>query len=158
MSAPLSVKQYIKNLQKVHSMMLIGLVIFTIFISFTMKENNVAATGRNMTYLIIAGVVSVTMIFGSAFVYRGILKSKIASADMQVKLDGYKQACIVQYGMLEAPVLLSLVFFLITADILFAAFIGTGIVIFLLNRPSREQFINDVQLTEQEKRKLDAMD
>jgi small-conductance mechanosensitive channel len=158
MSAPLSIKRYFLTIRRIHSYLLAGLALFTLVVSITLKENNVEATGRNMTFLIIAGIASVSMVFGSAFVYRALVKTKLSAPDIKAKLDGYRQACIVQYAMLEFPVLLSVTFYLITADLLFAAFILTGIVIFMLNRPSKEQFINDFQLSEQEKKHLDSLD
>jgi len=141
-------KEYFRSLMIVHAALLAGQVIF-LFISFFL----------NASGLIIADSGDLDRIFTIVvplFVLAGITTSLVLTktrltqirekGSLNEKLTEYRSAFIVKLALLEGPSFLAIVCYLLTANPLFLGLAVFMIVLFFINRPTREKVSAELEL------------
>ena len=92
--------------------------------------------------------------FGSSILFKVQLKSIKAKPELKDKLNDYRGASLIKYAMLETPSMLAIVCYLLTANFIFLGYAGLIVILFLLNRPSPENTVNDLELNQADKTKV----
>lgn len=129
----------------------LGQLIFFGVVFFIVSQNSIQ---RNLDLdsilLYLSPTYSISMIFLSKFLYNKYSQNVDKSLDVKSKAMKYRTASIVNWAMLESANLFSLVSFLITGNFVHLL-IFTGVFAgFILNRPSKEKFISDYNVTTDE--------
>ena len=66
---------------------------------------------------------------------------------VHAKFNHYRTSNIVRFAMLEGGNLFAIVIVLLTGSTFFYLFFGLGMAVFLMARPSKENFINDYNVS-----------
>lgn len=98
----------------------------------------------NKDYSTIGGfivpLVVVMMVVTSKFLYNRSINSRIKAGDEE-KLITYRTSNIVKFALLEGANILSITFYLLTGDFLYAGMSIIVILIFFVNYPGKEKFM-----------------
>jgi uncharacterized membrane protein len=129
----------------------IGQLIFFGVVFFIASQNSIQRSlDLDSILLYLSPIYSISMIFLSKFLYNKYSQNVDKSLDIKSKAMKYRTASIVNWAMLESANLFSLVSFLITGNYVHLL-IFTGVFAgFILNRPSKEKFITDYNVTTDE--------
>lgn len=129
----------------------IGQLIFFGVVFFIASQNSIQ---RNLDLdsilLYLSPVYSISMIFLSKFLYNKYSQNVDKSLDVKSKAMKYRTASIVNWAMLESANLFSLVSFLLTGNYVHLLIFSGVFAGFILNRPSKEKFIIDYNVTTDE--------
>lgn len=126
------------------------LILFGV-VFFIASQNSIQ---RNMDLdsilLYLSPAYSISMIFISKFLYNKISQSIDRSLDVKSKAMKYRTSSIVNWAMLESANLFSLISFLLTSNYVHLLIFAGVFAGFILNRPSKEKFISDYNVTNDE--------
>ena len=98
----------------------------------------------------IVPVIVIILVVASRLLYNKLINSKTAGTTHQEKLLTYRTGSILKFVLLEGANFLSITFYLLTGDFLYAAMFVIIIAIFFANFPSREKFISEFGLSSYE--------
>lgn len=85
---------------------------------------------------------------------KGLIAARAIKANSKEKLMRYRQACIFQWALLEAPCLLSPICFLLTYNYAFLALATVLIILFAMMAPSKMKIALQLQISEEEVNEL----
>jgi MFS family permease len=141
-------KVYFKSLAIIYIAVIISQVFLGLVFYYLnhVSQNKTFPAELNKIFLILIPVLIVGAIVGSAVILRFRLKKLIEKADLKEKLREYRVTLLVNYAILEGPALLSLGCYYITANIIYLGLAGLIIVIFSINKPSKERVAYDLDL------------
>jgi hypothetical protein len=150
-------KEYFKILSILHSALLGGQLLFAMVVFYLnmngqFSNDDSGEIGSIFQFLVPAIIVA--GVFGSSVLFKVQLKSIKAKPELKDKLNDYRGASLIKYAMLEAPSMFAIVCYLLTVNIIFLGYAGLIIVLFLLNRPSPESAVNDLELNQSDKMKI----
>ncbi len=146
-------KEYFKSLTILHFALLIGQVLFGIVTFYINSTNTVGFDYviQNDIFLLVAPVLFIGGILSSTLIAKHQLKMNKAKTILKAKLGGYMSTLIIKLAILEGVSLCMLVFYYMTANLLFLLLSGLTIVLFIMNRPTKEKAINDLELNQKER-------
>lgn len=134
--------------------MLMGQVIFALLAYYmnasgTMIVAVLADNGKNIL-VAIAGLALLLAIGSFIFYRKKITAAKESAQTVQGKLDVYRSANIIRWALLEAPVLLAIIAFMLSGnkDILFV--IAAMLLLFISTKPSVAKAAAALSLSEEE--------
>ncbi|HYG18752.1 MAG TPA: hypothetical protein VD816_07480, partial [Ohtaekwangia sp.] len=90
------------------------------------------------------------------FAFKKILHKAGSLSDIKSKMTRYTTACIVRSALFEVPGLFAAVIVLVTGNILALAGSLVALLLLLFFRPSRQQVVQDLNLTIQEMLMLES--
>lgn len=93
----------------------------------------------------------IIMMIGSKFIYNKKVASIKEEKELILKLSKYRTAKIIVWAMVESAGLFSIVIFMSTGKYFYAIVFVLIVGYYLLNRPSKENIVSDLQLSEEEK-------
>lgn len=100
-------------------------------------------------------LLAVIMLFTSLFIIKFInglqLKSINDKAGLSEKLSAYLTLQIIKFAMIEGIALFTLVGFFLTVNFLFFIVFFGALSFYIIERPSKEKFLFEVELTQEEK-------
>jgi hypothetical protein len=91
-------------------------------------------------------VVVVILVVSSKLLYNHSINSKVKETPINEKLLLYKTNNIIRFALLEMAGILTVTFYLLTGDFLYAGMFVILMGIFLVNFPSKERFISEFEL------------
>ncbi|HTE11937.1 MAG TPA: hypothetical protein VK645_13225 [Chitinophagaceae bacterium] len=147
-----------KTLQKIHSTMLAGMVVFCVVSAIVRLPNKMAAY-PNLNRVLQVTVLAVTFILikTGLSVFNRKLQRIPPMATPVEKLDIYRIAAIIKWVMIEVPVLLAVVSFMMTRNYAFIALAFALIIFFAFQGPVRLKIMQQLQLSETEFRQLEGV-
>ncbi len=95
----------------------------------------------------IVPVLVVIMVVISRFLYNRMINIKAGNSTREEKLNTFRSANIVKFALLEGANFLSITFYLLTGDFLYAGIFVIVMGIFLVNFPGKERFIAEFGLS-----------
>ncbi len=98
----------------------------------------------------IVPIIVIILVVASRLIYSRLIDSKTKGTSEEEKLQIYRSGSIIKFALLEGANFLSVTFYLITGDFLYAAMFVIIIGIFFANFPSREKFISEFGLASYE--------
>ncbi len=98
----------------------------------------------------IVPVIVIILVVASRLFYNRLINSKADGTSEEEKLLTYRTGSILKFALLEGANFLSITFYLLTGDFLYAAMFVIIIAIFFANFPSRERFISEFRLSSYE--------
>ncbi len=153
LTKPMEPKTFLKSLSISHITLVAALLFFGAIAYF--QSNGISTkTDTNEILLYLVPVTALLGYFGSNYFFKKrINKVNIADA-LEVKLKQYQKACMLKYILIDAPAILGLLAFQITANAL-PLLIAVCLVLYLISqRPTKDDVIKNIPLTDAEKQLL----
>lgn len=146
------------NFFKVNKLIFIALFLgMTIFAGVAFVLN----TGKTMmvfdmtnAFTVIVPIFLIGGIYASKFVFNRLIGQIEQAKTLQQKIGVYTTTSIIRFAIIEGAVLLSIVAFLISANLYFLIFTAAGIIYFLSLMPNEEKISKQAHLTYEERNEL----
>jgi hypothetical protein len=128
--------------------LLIGQTIYFFLGLFLIQSGNIEGiSGMNTIFMFITPVVVLSSILASKFIYTKRVTEFDKSLSLEIKLVSYRTANIVKLALLEGANIFNISIMVITTDYFFAAIFIIIIILFFLNRPTKEKFIVEYEIS-----------
>lgn len=125
-----------------------GQTIYFIVGLFFIQSGNITLTPElNTIFMFITPVVILSSILASKFVYTKLVSSFDKSLPLESKMISYRINNIIKLALLEGANIFNISIMIITVNYLYAAFFVIVITLFFFNRPTKEKFIVDYEVT-----------
>ena len=129
-----------------------GQIIYFLISLVLIKEELVILNKDFNTVLgFIVPVLVVIMVVASKLLYNHTINSSDRKASKAEKLNLYRTTNIIKFALLEGANLLSITFYLMTGDFLYAGMFIIVMAIFFVNSPGKEKFMAEFGLSSFEK-------
>ena len=146
-------KDYMKSLSMLNLALIMGLVIFSMIVSFLILTKSVPMNDVYL-YNVLKYLVPI-LSFGGLLAGNAVFKSRLnaisENSALIQKLNEYRAALIIRYALLEGPAIFSVISAFITTNINFLLFTGMLAAMMFYFRPRIQSIVNDLDLNEQER-------
>ena len=147
-----------KYLQRLHSAMLAGMVLFCLVSAVTRFSAKLTVdTSLDKVLQVMVLLVSFGSIRAGFFIFNKKLQSIPPMAAASEKLSVYRTAAIIKWAMIEGPVLLAVISFMITRNYAFIALAFALIILFALQGPLKQKIMLQLQLTDKDVAMLEGV-
>ena len=152
--------KYIRVLTFIHAAMLGGQVFFALIAYFLVSSGyiNTGNDSLREIFKLIVPIFTLVSVMLSHFLFRNQISNANTKAGLYDKLMNYRTAVIVKLAFLEGPAIFSIVGYLLTTNGYFLIPGGLVILIFLVNKPSRNSLVYDLNLKGNEKTTVENSD
>lgn len=141
-----------KQLKIIYSAMVsVQVVYFIISLLLIQDESIVLNKEYNDIWGLLVPVIVVIMVVSSKLYYNYMINSSLEKSPEEQKIKTYKTGNIIKLALLEGANLLSVTFYLLTGDFLYAGMFIIVLGIFLLNIPGKEKFRIEFELSSVDK-------
>ncbi|MBG49381.1 MAG: hypothetical protein CML05_13935 [Pseudozobellia sp.] len=141
------------NLKIIHTALLIGMVLFGIFV-YTQNGQFIAEIEDGDIFVYIVPIVAFSAYFlGMLFFKKMILRIKREDS-LKQKLEVYQKASLVNYAFLEAAAMLALVAYFLKGTALYLVIALCIMVFYISKRPTINKLLNDLPLSIEETNQL----
>ncbi|MBI4427884.1 MAG: hypothetical protein HY562_02080 [Ignavibacteriales bacterium] len=134
-----------KVITVVYLALLTGQLIFLGVVFLLHSQGFELMTENREIFLYVGMVVTLAAIAGSAVLFGSLQKVALTKTDESSRGIRYSTAHLVRLALIEGCNFVNLVFYLLTAEILFLVLFAFGIAAFILARPNRDSFVTDLQ-------------
>lgn len=144
----------IKSLTILHFSLLIGQIVFGAIAYYLSASGSMKAIdlGKNAQFIAIGvaatGLILITLSF--SMYKKKIAFIKNSSQPVKEKLVAYRAANLIRWAMLEAPVLITIIAFMLTGNFNFMFLAGAILLIFLSTRPTASKAAAELSISEDE--------
>lgn len=143
----------LKFLVVLHKALLVGQLVFAAACAYLVYSKAMLPAFSSLEKLLQAAAILLSA--GGVYAAKQIFKKKLLQiSDMQLgakeKFSVYRSASIIQWALLEAPVLFCIVCFFLTGNYAFLALAVVLIFLFVLAAPSKTKMLNHLQISEAE--------
>lgn len=115
--------------------------------SFTPQFHN----GGGVSWIVAVTALSLFLVLAAFLLYkRKVEKIRNNPAPLSQKLTAYRAASIIRWAMLEGPVLLNIICFMLTGDYNFLWLTVAILLIFVFTKPSLKIMMQELDLSEDE--------
>lgn len=154
---------YLKSLRIIYFALAMGIVLFVLVslvlnnINGPLAETDISPVQRTPF------LVALIVLTGAAFIaYRAIFPKKLeaikALPTLDRKLAAWRELCVLQGALIEAPAFFAVVLFMLIGVYALLVWPLAGIMLFWLTQPTRERLISETNLTAQEIDQFDKME
>jgi len=153
---------YLKSLKIVYFAMATGIVLFLLVTLLLNKFNGALAeievsSAQRAPFLIVL----IVLTGATLMVYRAIFPKKLEAIkvlpSLSQKLAAWRELCILQGALIEAPAFFALVLFMLLGIYALLVWPLAGIFLFWISQPSRDKLVSDANLTSSETAEFDSM-
>ncbi len=135
--------------------LLSGQTIYFIAGLFLIQSGNMNGfSGLNIVFMFVTPVVVLASILASKFIYTKQITEFDKSSSLAKKMVSYRKTNIIKLALLEGANIFNISVMIITASYFFAALFVILIILFLLNRPTKEKFIMDYEVSADDELKI----
>jgi len=143
----------LKALQILHRALLSGQILFAGVAFYLHYSGNFTASLKASDKLL--QVIAIVFSFGGFFIGASLFKKKMqqlkeSSPTLEMKLAAYRSAAIIQWALLEGPVLFALICFMLVGNYAFLALGVVFILLFGISAPNKTKMMLLLQLSEEE--------
>lgn len=148
-------KNFFKTLNIIFIALLSGQTIYFVVGIFMIRSGNIDGFGgMNTIFMFITPVVVLSSIIASKFIYSKQVSEFDKSLSLENKLVSYRTANIIKLALLEGANIFNISIMIITASYFFAALFIIITALFFFNRPTKEKFIMDYEISVDDALKL----
>ncbi|MBE0538768.1 MAG: hypothetical protein IH620_03575 [Ignavibacterium sp.] len=146
---------YFSTLNVLFIALLSGQIIYFVVGLFLIQSGNINGFGgMNTIFMFITPVVVLSSILASKFIYAKQVAEFDKSLPLENKLVSYRTANIIKLALLEGANIFNISVMIITTSYFFAALFIIIIALFFFNRPTKEKFIMDYEVSADDTLKL----
>lgn len=153
---PIHFRVALTSMRLIYSAIAVGQVAFLALAWFVLVDHHDPDVIKADAYKIIAPTAVFFGVFVSGFVFSAMLKKPRKLVDFRKKMMRYRDAMLVNFIMVESPVVITIFCYLITAYYIFAVLALLNMLWFFLQLPTRKKIVSDLRLSEEEKELLYA--
>ncbi len=137
----------------IYGALIFGLIIFFAIALFIVENKNIEPIQSiNEIFKFLIPIAGFAVMFLARSIYNKNISSVNFSEDLLAKITKYRTIKIIQWAQIESGAFLSLVGFILTGNYLYAIVFLFLLGYLILIKPSKEQFINDLNISgEQDK-------
>ena len=155
MNNNLSIEKFFPTLNLIFIAFFSGQIIYLLIGLFIIQNGNMKGIpGLNTIFMFITPVVILFSIFASKFIYSKQVASLDRSSSLESKLVSYRTGNIVKLALLEGANIFNVSVMIITANYFFAALFIIIIGFFFVNKPTKEKFILEFEISAEEALKI----
>lgn len=152
---PTTLKNFFQTLNIMFIALLCGQTIYFLIGLYIIRSGNFEGFGgSNTIFMFITPVVVLSSIVASKFIYTKQVTEYDKSLPLENKMGSYRTANIIKLALLEGANIFSISIMIITASYFFAALFILIIIIFFFNRPTKEKFILEYEVSADDALKL----
>jgi len=122
-------------------------IYFLVGLLIIQPGNNGGFGGLNTIFMFITPVIVLSIILASKFIYTKQVATFDKNLSLENKMVVYRTANIVRLALLEGANIFNISIMIITANYFFAALFIVIVVLFFFNRPTKEKFIMDYEIS-----------
>ncbi|PCH53644.1 MAG: hypothetical protein COC22_02050 [Flavobacteriaceae bacterium] len=152
-----SKKDFIKSLQLIHFILLMGVIVFAAYVSITLNEQLIFSYTSGKAFIYMAITVSFVGNLMSKSLFNKLIKKIPKDADLLQKAVKYNTAHIFRLALLEFPALMCIIFVMQSNNSFYFILVGILLIIMLAIFPTKKTFTNEVPLTSKEKSILEKL-
>ena len=142
------IRNYFSTLNILFFALLSGQSIYFLVGLFIIQSgNNEGFGGLNTIFMFITPVIVLSIILASKFIYTKQVATFDKNLSFENKMVAYRTANIVRLALLEGANIFNISIMIITANYFFAALFIVIIVLFFFNRPTKEKFIMEYEIS-----------
>ena len=142
----LTPKEYLNTLMFIHAALLLGVLLFTIYIYATGKGFLIDFTKDNNVFVYLVPTVAMLSYFISNYVFGKQLKDLTKLDSLKGKLVLYLQASVIRFAFLEGAAILSTIAYRLDNHIFYLV-ISFLLILYLFKlRPTKNKVIRDLKL------------
>ncbi len=137
----------------IYGVLIFGLITFFAIALFIVENKNIEPIQSiNEIFKFLIPIAGFAVMFLARSIYNKNISSVNFSEDLLAKITKYRTIKIIQWAQIESGAFLSLVGFILTGNYLYAIVFLFLLGYLILIKPSKEQFINDLNISgEQDK-------
>jgi hypothetical protein len=141
---------YLNTLKFIHSAMLMGILLFTIYIYITGKGFMVDFSEDHNVFVYLVPTLAILSYFISNYVFGKQLKDLTKLNSLKSKLILYLQACVVRFSFIEGAAILATIVFRLDNHIFYLV-ISLLLILYLFKlRPTKKKIMIDLELSLEE--------
>ncbi len=143
----------LRTLLLLHKSMLVGQLIFATVAFYLVYSNQFATSLKHLDrpLQLIAIAFSAAAVYGGNFLFKKKLaEARTAITGAKEKMAIYRQACIIQWAMIEGASLFSIICFLLTRNYAFLVLAAVLMLLFAMMAPSKLKITIQLQISEAE--------
>lgn len=146
---------YFSTLNVLFIALLSGQIIYFIVGLFLIQSGNINGFGgMNTIFMFITPVVVLSSILASKFIYTKQVSGFDKSLPLENKMVSYRTASIIRLALLEGANIFNISIMIITTSYFFAALFVIITALFFFNRPTKEKFIMDYEVSSEDAIKI----
>jgi hypothetical protein len=154
---------YLKSLRIVYFALAIGIVLFMLVATFVNKLNGPLAEKDISGTQRAPFLITLIVLTGATFMaYRAIFPKKLEAIKtlptLDRKLAAWRELCILQGALIEAPAFFAIVLFMLLGVYTLLVWPITGIFLFWRSQPTRDRLITETNLSTKEIEEFDKME
>jgi hypothetical protein len=148
-----------KALQIIHKAMALGMLLLTVIMIFVVAKGgqSIVSASLDRTLQVVALLVSVGSTYAGITVYKKKLQAIPPMDTAKDRMAAYRVAALLRWALIEAPVLLSVIFLRLTGNYAFLALAIALMFVFAAVRPSTDVITYQLRLTEAELKELQGL-
>ena len=150
-------KDFMKSLQIIHIVLLVGVLGFSAYVAYTVKEQLFFSYQEDKAFLYLAIIIAFIGNLSSKFLYSKLIKQISDKAELSQKVIKYSTAHIFRIAMLEFPALMCAIFVLYSNNSFYFILVGILSFMMLVLFPTKTTFEKDIPLTIKEKSMLEKL-
>jgi len=150
-------KNFIKSLQIIHMVLLMGVLLFAAYVALTSKDQLFFSYQEGRAFLYLAILISFIGNLSSKYLFTKLLKQIPDKADLTEKSIKYSTAHVFRIAMLEFPALMCSIFAMYSNNSFYFILVGILTFMILVLFPTKDKFKNEVELTDKEKSMLEKL-
>jgi hypothetical protein len=141
-------KNYFSALNILFIALFIGQTIY-FFVGLYMNQsaNIDGFGGLNTIFMFITPIIVLSIILASKFIYSKLVTEFDKSSSLDQKLVSYRTTNLIKLALLEGANIFNISVMIITANYFFTALFIIIIVLFFFNKPNKEKFIMDYEVS-----------
>ncbi len=153
-------KEYFRSLTMVHLALLIGISFFTAIVYFLKYIGGLNAEDGSdlMVFQYLVPGILACCIIASYIFQKNKVKQLKQKSNLLEKLGDYRSAFIFKFALLEGPAFFAITVFLLTANDIYLIYILPIIVIFIIQRPTKDKIVMELELSKEERGLVDNPD
>ncbi len=155
-SSPTNHFSYMRTLRLIYMAMLIGQLIFAALVVY-LRARNIFDTviSQELTpFILVSFFITVIGIAGNWLIMQLNIPKIRELPTLNEKATGYRNFFIIKLVLLEVPLILNTVFYLLTGHYIFAILFGLAMVILIIQQPTAEHIRMRLELEPEEMQEL----
>ena len=138
----------LQNLNVIFLALISGQIIyFVIGIALLQAEQSWEMSKMSTIFMYIVPLINVIIILLARFIYGKNLTNLSKDVSIEIKLQSYLTNNIIKLALLESANLINVTVMIVTKNYFFAGFFVIIIVLYFLNRPIKEKFVTEYELS-----------
>ncbi len=145
----------VKALAVLHFSLFMGQIMFAVIAAYLIYSKSFypVVTGEDLQVMIGSGIMGfcVALVIAAFIMFKKkVEKIRLDADDVPGKLSAYRAASIIRWAMLEAPVILAVISFLLTGRYSLLIVAAVLLLIFFYTKPSSFKVAQDLSISEEE--------